>query len=116
MTEFWAFAALELTEVGERLRNEFRVCDPKFDYENLYHWFEIAAQDGLPLNVSRKHRDGQSDFAEPLRIRASGYQSAEDEGRRLAICLRTAIYYGDVEYLGGDDFRYVAEICYEPTT
>ena len=116
MTEFWAFPAVELDVIGERLRVEFRSSDPEFDAENLYHWFDVAAPDGLRLNVSRKHRGGQSDFADPLRIRASGYHSPDDFGRRLAACLRCIVYYGEVEYLGGDDFRYVAAIRYEPNT
>jgi hypothetical protein len=116
MTEFWTFSALELGEAGVRLKHEFRSSDPEFDAENLYHWFDVTAPDGLRLNVSRKHGEGQSDVAEPLRIRASGYRSFDDRGRRLATALRTTVYYGDVEYLGGDDFRYDAVTQYEPNT
>jgi hypothetical protein len=116
MHEFWTVLPLTIKQVGERLTGEFGLSDPECDYENVYEWFDATAADGLRLNVSRKHRDGEPDFAEPLRIRASGYRSVDDLGRRLAGCLRTIVYYGEVEYLGGEEFHYHAGIRFVPTT
>src|SRR5262245_60759869 len=106
MEAFRSVLPLKIKEVGERLTGEFRCPDAEGDYENVYEWFQATAPDGLWLNVSRKHRDGEPDFAEPLRIMASGYRSVDELGRRLAACLLTTVYYGEVEYLGGDNFRF----------
>jgi hypothetical protein len=116
MEAFWSFLPLTIKEIGVRLTGEFRFSDRECDYENVYEWFEATAPDGLRLNVSRKHRDGEPDFAEPLRISASDSRSVDDLGRRLAACLRTTVYYGNVEYLEGDDFRYNEATRFEPNT
>ncbi len=116
METFWFILPLKIKEVGERLTGEFRFPDAECDYENVYEWFQATALDGLWLNVSRKHRDGEPDFTEPLRIMASGYPSVDNLGRRLAACLQTTIYYGEVTYLDGDDFRYSEATRYEPNT
>jgi hypothetical protein len=105
-----------MKEISERLTGEFRFTEAECDYENVYEWFEATAPDGLRLNVSRKHRDGEPDFAEPLCIRASEHRSTGDLGRRLAACLLATVYYGEVEYLGGDDFRYSEVTRFEPST
>jgi hypothetical protein len=115
MREFWFFSTLTLKEVGERLGGEFPFSDAKFDCENVYEWFEVIAPDGLRLNVSRKHPDEEPDPTEPFRIRASNYQSVDDLGCRLAACLRTTVYHGEVTYLGGDDFRYSEATRFEPS-
>lgn len=116
MESFWCVLPHTIKEVGYRLVEEFRLPDAECDYENVYEWFQATAPEGLWLNVSRKHRDGEPDFVEPLRIMASGYRSVDDLGCRLATCLRTIVYYGEVEYLGGDDFRYNETTRFEPRT
>ena len=90
--------------------------DAKYDCENVYVWFEVTVPDGLRLNVSRKQPvDEDSEADEPFRIRASGYRKVDELGNRLAACLRTTIYYGEVTYLGGDDFRYKEATRFEPS-
>jgi hypothetical protein len=115
MREFWFFSPLTLREVGEHLAGEFRFSDARFDCENVYEWFEVTAPDGLRLNVSRKQPDDEPDPAEPFRVRASGFRHADDLGCRLATCLRTAVYYGEVTYLGGDDFRFDEAARFAPS-
>jgi len=116
MQEFWFLSLLTLKEVGERLGEEFQFSDAKYDCENVYVWFEVTVPDGLRLNVSRKQPvDEDSEADEPFRIRASGYRKVDELGNRLAACLRTTIYYGEVTYLGGDDFRYKEATRFEPS-
>ena len=116
MKRFWSSPRLTLEAVGERFGEEFELSDAEFDCENVYEWFEVTAANGLRLNVSRKHQgDGEPDFDEPLVIIASGYGSVSDLGYRLAACLRTTVYYGDVAYLGGDEFRYSKEARFDPS-
>ena|SRR5579871_6649610 len=116
MNRFWFFSLLTLEEIGERLGREFQFSDARFDCENVYEWFEVTAPDGLSLNVSRKHADEEPEPDEPFVIIASGYRHVDDFGVRLAACLRTIVYYGEVTYLGGDDFRYNEVTRFEPST
>jgi len=115
MEAFWCYSPLTIQQAMERLQGEFRFLSAEYDYENVYEWFEVTSPDGLRLNVSRKHRDGEPDFADPVRISASAYQSADSLGDRLAICLGTTVYYGQVTYLGGDEFSYNEASRFEPS-
>ena len=114
MKRFWSLSRLTIEEAGERLSREFRSTDPEFDCENLYEWFEITSPDGMRLNVSRKHVGGEPDFDEPVCISAYGGPNVNDLGRRLAVCLTSTVYYGEVSYLGGDEYRFVEETRFEP--
>lgn len=116
MQRFWFFSLLTLKEVGERLGREFQFSDAKLDCENVYEWFEVTAPNNLRLNVSRKHPDEEPEPDEPFVIMASGYRRVDELGGRLAACLRTTIYYGEVTYLGDDDFRYNEATRFEPST
>ncbi len=116
MEAFWCFLPLTIKEVGERLGGAFQFFDVECDYENVYEWFVAKTPEGLRLNVSRKHLDGEPDFADPLRIIASGYRSIDELGHRLAVCVLTTVYYGEVEYLDGDNFRYKETTRFEPNS
>lgn len=113
MQEYWFFASLTLKEVGERLADNLPLSELRFDYENVYEWFDATCTDGYLLNVSRKHTDEAPDPSEPFRIRVDGDWGMDDLGNRLSACLRTTVHFGKIAYLGGDDFQYEEMVRFE---
>jgi hypothetical protein len=104
-----------LDEVAKLVTPSFRLSECRFDAEDLYEWFEAEDCDGRTWNVSRKHRQGNSDFDDYLRIVLSPIP--EDEiavGQKLADTLSCPVSFGEVTYIRGDRWDYEGQKRFTP--
>ena len=103
---FWTCAPLGLKDVAIRLGAAFGLADPDFGAEADEEWVEGFAKDGVSFYICR-----QLGFTAPLRfIIKPDLTDPTEFGRRLASCLGERVFYGEVTYLGEENFRY-SEIC-----
>ena len=103
---FCITAPLDLKDVAARLGTTFGLVDPDFGAEDDEEWVEGFAKDGVSFYVCRQGGPGA-----PLRFIIKPYlPDATEFGCRLASCLRQRVFYGEVTYLGDEQFRY-SEIC-----
>jgi hypothetical protein len=112
--KFWTHTARPLSELAERLLQNGVIASANHDYENVYEWLECHLQGGtVELNISRKHHDGDIDEREPLAFLLIGKDVAamdamvDDIANQVKSALQMPITLGTIEYLGGDEYRYV---------
>jgi hypothetical protein len=108
---FWCHSPLAVTEICRRLGSAFGLPDAlAWDFENVWEYGDATLFAGrLRLNVSRRHRDGDSLPDETLQMLVEGEATPSDletVGTTLAAALAVTIWLGRMEYLGGEDFRY----------
>ena len=104
---YWCRIGRDLDTVAKLLVSTFSLSACEFDAENLYEWFEAADPGGRNWNVSRKHRQGESDFNDYLRIVLSPVPEDEDAlGQKLADTLSCPVSFGEVRYVKGDYWEY----------
>lgn len=120
MHEYWLNDSRSLKEISGLVAVEFG-ADFEGDSENVYEWFEGAnAALDLKFNVSRKHVEDRTEASNPVRISVSGSAyprlGVDALGIRLATCLGASIKFGNVVYLGGDEFRFDQVRGYDPET
>jgi hypothetical protein len=72
----------------------------------------------LRLTFHERHTESRDATTNPVRISLSGpgyIETALDSiGTRLASCLQDRVIYGDVTYLGKDDFQFTEHQSFLP--
>jgi len=127
----WVTAPIELETFCSRLSSESELPTFDFDAENVYEWGLTKIEKGcVEVNISRKHKNGESLFNEPIHVlllvENTSPISYDSEwvtrnlvpvyGQTIANLTQQITYYGNVEYLGGDDFSYNPSRKFEPQT
>jgi hypothetical protein len=114
--KFWVHTARPLPEIGDTLIRSGVVEAARHDCENVYEWLECElAGCAVELNVSRKHHDGDVNETEPLAFLLIGSDlpamtaMVDQIAARVESALQQPVMIGAIEYLGGDDFRYVPD-------
>ena len=110
MREYWLHDKRTLSRIASLVATEFGAT-LSHDSENRYEWFEgNSEREALTFNISRAHSESRTAPDNPARISLTGSQFLDANipniGARLARCLRAKVLFGDVSYLGGDDFRF----------
>lgn len=118
MREYWLYDKRALSRIAALIAEEFG-ANLSHDSENRFEWFEGESErEGLRFNISRAHTESRTVPTNPARISLTGseYRDANMTtiGDRLARCLRAEVQFGDVSYLGGDDFRFDAHRTFLP--
>jgi hypothetical protein len=118
MREYWLYDKRALSRIASLVADEFGAT-LSHDYENRYEWFEgDSEREGLRFNISRAHTESRTTPTNPARISLTGpeYRDANLTmiGDRLARCLRSEVFFGNVSYDGGDDFRFDAHRTFLP--
>ena len=127
----WVTAPIELETFCNQLRAE--LAFPTFDFyaENVYEWGLTKIEQGhLEVNISRKHNGGEPLFSERINIlllvENTAPRSYDSEwvtknlvpvyGQAIANLTGQITYYGNVEYLGNEDFSYHSSQKFDPHT
>lgn len=113
---FWFVVAKELTAIVERLQECLGLDDLKHDYEDTWEWITATNKtEELDFNISRKHDCGKGDYKEPVRVmvRKNDGQITDETiaelGVRMARCLETKVFYGQVRFLSGDQLEFIEQ-------
>lgn len=84
----------------------------EIDVENVVEWTEINLTDGKKMNISRKHIDNLNN--DELTILIDSNKPFKDEeieiyGILFSEILKTKIFYGEIVYIGGDEYQYLTK-------
>lgn len=106
--KIWFLSELELFKLCRLIQKEFNLQEFEFDAENLYEWGIATDQDGLwQINISRKHREGEPQPQEFYHLLFAGDVPALDKiAHGIARLIDREVYFGAINYLGGDDYQY----------
>ena len=92
----------ELDECGKDIMAVFGVSDFYRDYEDTWEWLEGNGSNGLQVNVSRPHNWKSGEYGIPVTVRVSApidrlsSEFLSAMGQRLADCLQTEVWIGNV--------------------
>lgn len=94
--------ARELDDCGKDIMEVFGGTDFYRDYEDTWEWVEGNGLDGLHVNISRPHNWKCGEYDIPVVVRVTGpierltSDFLSQSGQRLADCLRTEVWIGNV--------------------
>lgn len=113
-----------LDELAEQIQQAGIIGAYELDYENVSEWFTAPLRrgQGIELNVSREHggSDEDEEAAEgPVHVLLMAREDpdqalVDDLAVELATLLDVEVAVGEIEYLGGDDYRLDAERRFTP--
>lgn len=121
--DYWCYTDLSLESLVARFSTGFIICHVETDAENVWCWAEGTTEDGqLSFNISRKHHAGHEPErtqlpVEPVSIRFIRHQLNLNEselGQKLANALQLEIFLGNMHYMGGDEFTFLAQTSFQP--
>ena len=120
---------MELDVFCNLLADKLELPEFRFDAENVYAWGITKIEHGhVEVNISRKHNHGETLFHEPVCILFlvdnTALQLYDSEwitknlvpvyGQIVANLTGQRAYYGNIEYLGDENFSYHPTIEFEP--
>jgi hypothetical protein len=112
---YWSWSCLDVQDVANRLGRPFCFSKCEFDYENLYQWVEVEDLTGRRWNISRKHKDGATDFDDYLVIIISPLpDDIGATGQKLADTLNCNVSFGEGSYVKGDEWKFVEQLKFSP--
>lgn len=106
--KLWLVYAGTLEELASRLREAEIIGEAELDFENVYEWIEAPLRgSNIGLNLSREHSMDEAPLDVLLMIEEQAPSEALIDGlaQRLAVALGVEVMVGEIEYLGGDDYR-----------
>ncbi|MBI4749725.1 MAG: hypothetical protein HY774_14655 [Acidobacteria bacterium] len=121
--DYWCHTDLSLESLFARFSAGFITRDVEIDAENVWCWAEGTMEDNqTSFNISRKHYIGVEPElphlpVEPVSIRFTRVHSSVKElelGQKLADVLQLEIFLGNMHYVGGDDFLFLAQHSFQP--
>ncbi len=121
--DYWCYTDLSLESLVARFSTGFIICHVETDAENVWCWAEGTTEGGqLSFNISRKHHAGHEPErtqlpVEPVSIRFIQHQpnlNKSELGQKLANALQLEIFLGNMHYMGGDDFTFLAQTSFQP--
>lgn len=125
----WVTVSSDLEIFCNQLGRELKLPPFEFDAENVFEWGIIKIENGfIEVNISRKHKRGETLLNEPIHILLFVENSApisyDDDwviqnlvpvyGQAIANLTNQPTYYGKVEYLGDNDFSYHSSHTFAP--
>lgn len=120
-TKLWFTFDGSLEALAARLREGGVIGEADLDFENVYEWFTapLLRDDRIDLNISREHDDGEAAPEEPvdllLMVEEAPHEAQIDAlAQQIATLLGADVLVGQVEYLGGDDYRREEKRRFEP--
>jgi hypothetical protein len=127
----WVVAPLDLEVFCNQFRAALQLPAFHFDAEDVWEWGLTRIENGyVEVNISRKHRHGESLLEEPIHVLLLVDNSAPVNydrewlienlvvtyGQTIANLTKQPTHYGVVEYVGGEDFIYMPSQTFEPQT
>jgi hypothetical protein len=125
----WVTVPMELDTFCDLLGSKLELPAFHFDAENVYEWGITKTEHGhVEVNISRKHNKGEPLFDEPICILLLVENAAppiyDSEwitknlvpvyGQIVANLTGKRAYYGNIEYLGDENFSYHPSKEFEP--
>ncbi len=120
--DFWLHTPRPLMDVADAIESALGTTPFEYDGESVWEWATAQiAGEGVELDISRKHREGNYREDDPVRIvltirdvAIAPEEVAAAFGPQLAEAVGVLVHHGQVVHLKDHTFDYQSEASYAP--